>query len=634
MKATLSPLGTRIVITPSTFKEEKRLKEFPALYKSTMPLDPVIVDFVSARLKKYSPLGIGTTKQVLDKLAEARALKAQEVTLHPAFHFHTEPLHHQRLALMQAIARGNLGLLLDPGLGKTKVVLDYIYHTKLVMGQQYLKSLIICPKALVSTWYKEALKHRPELKVRVVDSVSHRDSIAYLTEKIESKAWDDGKTRWAYRQIEKLKKELAVENKLMAEADVIVLNYSKAVKAEARLCAAKWSVCAVDEALIKDPTTERTKAVIKIGRSAASRLLLSGTLINQGPQDVFAPVQFLEPSIFGSSFYNFNKHYGVYASNKEKSADFLVGYRRDAREEIRKGLELVSLVMSKDEWLPDLPKKAPPVYFDTDLVGEQLRCYQELARNYITTLPNGETIEVDNPLSCLCKLQQISNGFVYYEELPDDFVDLGLHKDKDRTPKGPRKTYFFEYNGKNESLKAFLTNPEFSTRRFVLWYNMGGELAQIEKVLTDLKIAHVLVNGATKDSGAIVDEFNQDPSIRVFVAQAKSVNYGVTLLGTDLESLDSMPELDAEVFTEFFYSVNFSLEVFLQQMDRVHRIGVKCSPEYYFARANCSIEGRTYEKLFEKQLIRKEFLIDVIHQIRQVSQQAGASPTNYSGDYG
>lgn len=616
MKASLTE-GGRIFFRPTTYDEEKLIKAFPGLYKSTLPMQPAIVDFVTSRLKKLSKHGLGSTKEIHERLAERRLEASQEAVYHPDFYFHTKPLAHQEFALKRTIERSNLGLLLDPGLGKTKVTLDYIFHVKVSSPETFTKALIICPKALLRTWKNEVAKHRPELTVHIVQSVSHRDSIKFLTDKAASGTWDEKKSRWALREVEKLKAALKLENELIEAADVIVMNYAKVTKAAERLKKLVWSVCAVDEALIKDPSSLRTKAILSLAPSCRSRLLLSGTLINQGPEDVFAPVQFLEPSIFGTSFWNFNKHYGIYANGKGTDGskkEFLVGYRKNAKDEIRTGLELVSIVMSKDEWLPDLPKKMPPVYIDTELTPEQRHCYDELAANFITKLPNGEVVEVDNPLSCLCKLQQISNGFVYYEEEDDDLTDLGLSTGIVEKASKPRKTYFFEGNPKNAALTDFLTAEEFKTRRIVLWYNMGAELTQIEKVLFDLGTKYLVVNGATKDSGEIVDLFNGDPKYRVIVCQAKAVNYGVTLLGVDLDELESAPELDSNVFTEYFYSSNYSLEVFIQQMDRVHRIGVKCRPEYYFSRANTLIEHKINEKIALKQLIRREFLVDIIYQ--------------------
>lgn len=617
MKATLTTSGSRVVLTGTTYKEQEMLKTFPAMVKNTLPLKPKVLDFCIARLKKMTSLGIGTTKEVVDAIAQARSHQTQTFQYHPDFYFHTKPLSHQDFCLRKALEVGSIGLLLDPGLGKTKVTLDFIFHNKVENPSTFTKALIICPKALLKTWVNEVAKHRPELKIYVVQSVSHRDSIEYISGKVATKSWDEKKCRWGLREIEKLKLALLEENKAFDSADIIVMNYAKVTKAAERLKKFQWTTVAVDEALIKDPKSLRTKAVLSLSGSARNRLLLSGTLINQGPEDVFAPTQFLEPAIFGTSFWNFNKHYGIFSKNKEKGSEFLVGYKRGGREEIRAGLELVSIVMSKDEWLPDLPKKMPPVFFLSDLTEDQQRCYDELSTNYITRLPSGETVEVDNPLSCLCKLQQIANGFVYFHEEDDDLTDLGLAKVTDKEnkkPRGPRQTYFFGHNPKNDSLVNFLIAPEFKTRRVVLWYNMGAELVQIERTLFDLGVKYVIVNGATKDSGSVVDEFNSNPTIQVFVAQAKSVNYGVTLLGVDLDELDSAPELDPEVYTEYFYSVNYSLEVYLQQLDRVHRIGVKCRPEYYFSRSNCLIELRIQEKLDEKQLIRREFLVDIIHQ--------------------
>ena len=131
----------------------------------------------------------------------------------------TQLLKHQLIALRFAYTFGNFLNLSQPGLGKTKETLDYIWLMK------FKKSLIVCPKSLMFVWVEETLKHRPELSVYVVKTTD----------------WEK-------------------ERDAATVADLVVVNYDKAVSLAGSLKGLQSDFIAVDEGLIKNPATERTKA--------------------------------------------------------------------------------------------------------------------------------------------------------------------------------------------------------------------------------------------------------------------------------------------------------------------------------------------------------------------------------------
>ena len=100
------------------------------------------------------------------------------------------------------------------------------------------------------------------------------------------------------------------------------------------------------------------------------------------------------------------------------------------------------------------------------------------------------------------------------------------------------------------------------------------------------------------------------------MCQAKSVNYGITVLGTNEEKLETSdyevaPGITPEVFTEIFYSLNFSLEVYLQQQDRIHRLGQEHECEYYRLITDSPIEKRIVGAIEDKLELKYEMLVDV-----------------------
>jgi 1-deoxy-D-xylulose 5-phosphate reductoisomerase len=69
---------------------------------------------------------------------------------------------------------------------------------------------------------------------------------------------------------------------------------------------------------------------------------------------------------------------------------------------------------------------------------------------------------------------------------------------------------------------------------------------------------------------------------------------------------------DSKVSDEIFYSVNFSLEVFLQQQDRIHRISQVNDCEYYILLSTSKMDMKVRKALDEKKQLRKEMLVDWI----------------------
>lgn len=565
-----------VIFDPETIVERKWLTEkFPGLLSEGLlfyaPFKSNVVNNLYSRIKKTGT-PIKFTPVIKELLASAGTLKQ----LPEGFEFFTDPLVHQSLALRFLYTYGSAGLLLEPGLGKTKVILDYIYMMK------FKKSIIACPKALLFVWEEEIKKHRPELKGYVVQST-------------------DGD------------RELAP----IVHADVVIINYDKAVTfSESILKGLGADFIALDEGLIKNYASDRTKALTKLSKGIPHRTIMSGTLINNSPIDTFAPVRFIEPALVGQGVTKFKQRYEITSA---RNPNIPLGYRDIG--EIGDILRSCSIVMTKAEWLKSLPKKIFN-QIKVQMSDAQYEMHSELARNHLYIGPEFE-IEVDNPLTALSKLNQISNGFVYYrdEDESEALSDMCLGdvgKIKKNTVKN-RKTYFFKEQPKIQALKELIEDRErFGNRRSIIWFNMDAERILLEKALEEWGQTFFIIKGGEKDIGGKVGEFNSNPAIRFLLCQAKSVNYGVTVMGKQSRKDDEGGELDAllysyapEVCDEIFYSLSFSLEVFLQQQDRIHRIGQTRECNYWIILTNSKIDSRIMQALDDKLEFNRALLVDI-----------------------
>lgn len=558
--------------------EQERLSKFPAferrgLYYVVQAVLPVAYNVVTRWKHKWPKTIVSPeVSQWLDSQFELRKLP-------DTFKYHTTPKDFQDIALRYMYSLDSSGLLLEPGMGKSKVVLDYIF----LMG--FKKVIIVCPSPLLFVWEDEIEIHRPELTKYVVKS-----------------------TNWE------------AEKEEARKAQVVIINYNKVVILKHRLKEEKYEFIHLDEFLIKDPTTDRTNSTTELAAGIPHRCGGSGTLVNNSPLDIFAPVRYLYPSLVGGNFTAFKNRYAVLKEAKkfdpkDRTRIVVVGFRD--QPEIRSILESCCIVMTKQEWL-----HLPPKYFhevQVEMGEEQSQTYYDLMRNYYAQV-QGVSVEIDNPLVMLSKLYQVSQGFLYSypdseDEISAELFAQPLKKKKVVRKISERTTTFFKEQPKVEALKGLLTG-ELQGKKTIIWFNLEGEFRLIEDLLNSLGAKFLTIKGGDKKIGEKVKEFNKTPDMSYLLCQAKAVNYGITVLGRKAEDLDedevqAFPGVDPSVHTQVFYSRNFSQEVLLQQQDRIHRLGQTQDCHYYFLMSNSPVEKKIKNSLELKKAIRSFMLKDI-----------------------
>lgn len=567
---------SNVLFLHETPKEYIALGKFPAFIRKEISYAapavlPVVFNIVSRLQASFR--NVKLSKEVETWLqSDFKLLDIPE-----DFKFITKPLDFQLIALRFLYTLGSAGVLLDPGMGKSKVILDYIAL------KRFKRSIVVCPAPLLFVWEDEINKHRPDLSYYVVTS-----------------------TDWE-QEIPKFK-----------DKDVIIINYNKAVIMEKELKAVQFDFMYVDEFLIKDIKTERTNSLTRLSRGIPYKSGGSGTLINNSPIDAYAPLRFLCPALVGGNYQNFTDKFLIKVKNKNdpQARPIVVGFRGHA--EIKTMLESCCIVMTKERWL-----KLPPKRFHDRFVQmgqEQKDAYYGLLRNYFANIL-GKNVEIDNPLVMLSKLYQISQGFIYINkeqplDIERDLLADEVPSTKKRASKADREVLYFDEQPKIEELEKLLTTT-LSSKKSIIWYNLDGELKLIEDLLNKLGDTYFTIRGGDKKIGEKVRTFNKTPSIKRLVCQAKAVNYGITVLGTKLKDLDDdtvelFPNIDPTVSNQVFYSLNFSLEVYLQQQDRIHRLGQENECNYYRIFANNPVERKIRDIIEDKVILKKTMLVDVM----------------------
>jgi len=580
MKIQFSQNKERVIFTHESDSEYKFINGFPAFLKDGTtfwaPAKTHIIYNIVSRLKT-SCKNIKIDKEVQTLMNAEMALKPLPL----GFKFLTAPMDYQEISLRYMYTLGSAGLLLDPGMGKSKVVLDYIALMK------FKRSLIVCPLPLLFVWQEEVATHRYDLTIYCIET-----------------------TNWE------------IEWEKASKADIVCINYTKASIFKSQLKKEQFDFIHLDEFLIKDINSQRTQDITEISLGISYHCGGSGTLINNGVEDMFAPVRYLERSLVSGSIVKFRDRYTYQVpidKRKPEGRKIPVGPRRI--DEARSILESCCIVMKKDEWLKLPDKEFYDYYYQPS--EAQREFYQCLARNYIAKFDD-EYLEVDNALTMMSKCYQVSNGFVYISDKPDKAEQDDLLANPDKPKKKTKLNRRTKYFAEQPKITGMLTviKEKLGTERGIIWYNCEAEYTLISEALASNGYTFLTIKGGTKGLGGIVKEFNSNPKYQFLICQSKSVNYGITILGTTIEKLEDaefeiFPGIEPSVHNQIFYSCNFSLEVFLQQQDRIHRIGQKYVCKYYRLWLNTPVEMTMKKALEDKMIIRGDMLIDIAEKLKE-----------------
>lgn len=91
---------------------------------------------------------------------------------------------------------------------------------------------------------------------------------------------------------------------------VAVINYESAWRLEKELLAWAADLTIADEGhKIKTHNISASKAMHRLGAKARYKLLLTGTPVTNKALDIFSQYKFVNPTVFGQSFYVFRNRY-------------------------------------------------------------------------------------------------------------------------------------------------------------------------------------------------------------------------------------------------------------------------------------------------------------------------------------
>lgn len=435
----------------------------------------------------------------------------------------------------------------DMGLGKTiqilAVIVDYVQNPRkedgIIPGQEQIgnrrkASIVISPSSLTLNWQNEATKFANELKTMVIR----------------------GNLQERKRQIEQID-----------QYDLVITSYDL-LKRDIEFYEEKdyqFRYIIADEAqYLKNSNTQNAKSIKKI--KADARYALTGTPIENSLAELWSIFDFIMPGYL----FTYRKFKNMYETPIVKDKD------EKAITKLKMLIEPFILRRNKKEVLTELPDKTVTVLHN-EMGEEQRNLYvtylaqakQEVAEQIKLNGYESSQIQI---LAALTRLRQICCH-------PSLFING-----------------YQSGSSKLEQCMEIIQEATNSGHKILLFSGYTSMFELIEKELKQRNIKYFKLTGSTKVEERInlVDEFNQNLEIRVFLISLKAGGTGLNLTGADMV---------------IHYDPWWNISTENQATDRAYRIGQKNNVQVYKLITKNSIEEKIYE-LQEKKAKLADNMLD------------------------
>ena len=407
------------------------------------------------------------------------------------------PYQRQGVAWLQFLRENKFGGILadEMGLGKTLQTLAFI-HSCHTNRKLSGPVLIVCPTSLVFNWLAEAKKFTPGLKVVALHGAKRHE----LFEDIVG-------------------------------SDLVITSYALIRRDAERYRELEFDMLVLDEAQhIKNRETQNAQAVKAI--RAGHRLVLTGTPMENSVLDLWSIFDFLMPGYLGSAADFRERYEQPITRDKDGAAQGRLGRR----------LRPFILRRLKTEVAKDLPAKIQQVSF-CELTEDQAEIYKQ-----VLAVSRKEVMEAVGAQGVAKSKMIVLNALLRLRQI---FCDLRLLK-------LDNAEFNDESSGKLAMFGELLEEAMDGGHRVLVFSQFTTMLGLLKERLTAENIEFCYLDGATTNRGAVVEKFQGNPKIPVFLISLKAGGVGLTLTGAD---------------TVVHFDPWWNPAVEDQATDRAHRIG-------------------------------------------------------------
>ncbi|ORY79839.1 SNF2 family N-terminal domain-domain-containing protein [Protomyces lactucae-debilis] len=455
--------------------------------------------------------------------------------------------------LWELHAQGCGGIIGDEmGLGKTVQVISFLAglsHSGKLDGPV----LIVAPATVMQMWVKEFHKWWPPLRVCILHS--------------------SGEATRAGSNVRKV-----VQN-VVNEGHVLVTTYAGLTSYREMLGPVAWSYAILDEGhKIRNPDAEVSLAAKQL--RTVHRLILSGTPIQNNLTELWSLFDFCFPGRLGTlpifhAQFALPINIGGYANASNVQVQTAFKCACVLRDLISPYL----LRRMKADVAADLPKKSEQVLF-CKLTDKQRTAYERfLASGEMEAILNGKR----QVLFGVDVLRKICNH-------PDLVDRLQLQKRSDYGDSSK--------SGKMQVVKALLELWKREGHRTLLFAQGRQMLDILERYVVSLEgFNYRRMDGTTPivQRQALVDEFNTNADIHVFLLTTRVGGLGVNLTGADRVVI---------------YDPDWNPSTDVQARERAWRLGQKKDVTIFRLMTSGTIEEKIYHRQIFKQFLTNKILRD------------------------
>ena len=346
----------------------------------------------------------------------------------------------------------------DMGLGKTIQTIAFLLHKKAGGA-----ALVVTPASVLYNWQNELARFSPSLRVSILNTSADREALVR----------DAG------------------------PGDVILSTYGILVSEEKHLCEKKWNVVCLDEAhVIKNRDTKMSASAMKL--SASSRIILTGTPVQNYLGELWNLFQFLNPGLLGT-YEQFRTKFILPIENLSD---------KERQRQLRRMIQPFMLRRTKAEVVSELPDKTE-ITREVMLSAEETLCYEKI-REEAKALLEGESKVSVMALSMITKLRQAA-------------CSMNLVEDN--------------WPGHESKVTAFMdlvTEITSSGNRVLVFSQFTSFLSMCKAALDKASIPYFYLDGSTpiKKREEMVEAF-QKGEMPLFLISLKAGGLGLNLTGAN-----------------------------------------------------------------------------------------------------
>jgi len=277
---------------------------------------------------------------------------------------------------------------------------------------------------------------------------------------------------------------------------------------------------------IKNPASKSFKAVRSL--KSKHRLILSGTPVENSVSDLWSQLTFLNPGLLGTQAFFFEEY--VQAIEKKKD-----------EEKARKLQTIIKpfvLRRTKEQVAAELPPKTEQVIY-CDMSEDQAAYYEKTKSAY-----RNDLLQSMDDGTFAQKQVQLLQGLTALRQLANHPVMIDAE--------------YMSDSGKFENVIHTLDNVLKGGHKVLVFSQFVKHLDIFKKHFEAENIPFAYLDGATRNRGEIVAEFQQNTELKVFLISIKAGGVGLNLTQADYV---------------FILDPWWNPAVEQQAIDRTHRIG-------------------------------------------------------------